>query len=358
MNKENLIVIIPAYEPPMEFIAYAKEVSEFVKALVVVNDGSSREYDSVFAEISAIENVKYITYENNHGKGYALKQAFGYCAETFDEGDICVTADCDGQHAVEDLIRVAEASSEHPETLILGSRDFELANVPKRSKAGNTNIRRMFRLLYGLKLNDTQTGLRGFSVSLAKRFLEVRGERFEYEMEMLIWSQKNDVDILEVPIRTIYPENPEDHVSHFKTFTDSVKVVSVTLKNLNWYILSSVLSAILDVLVFHLLASVILGDISALNTLIATVVARIVSSILNFLLNKKLVFGGKSKRSIYRYYILWLCQMGASYGLVFLFGNVLGLPMTPMKIVGDLFLAFCSYQIQRAWVFKKAANHR
>lgn len=353
MNKENLIVIIPAYEPPTEFIDYAKQVSAFTKKLVVVNDGSSREYDGVFREIQAIENVQYITYESNHGKGYALKQAFAYCAENFDDSDVCVTADCDGQHAIADILRVAEASFASPKTLILGSRDFELANVPKRSKAGNTNIRRMFRLLYGLKLNDTQTGLRGFSVHLARRFLEVRGERFEYEMEMLIWSQRNDTPIVEVPIQTIYPENPEDHVSHFKTFTDSVKVVGVTLKNLNWYILSSALSAVLDVLVFHLLANVILGDISAVNTLIATVTARVTSSILNFALNKKFVFGGKSKRSIYRYYILWICQLGASYGLVFLFGNILGLPMTPTKIVGDLFLAFCSYQIQRAWVFKK-----
>ena len=353
MNTEKLIVIIPAYEPPKEFIDYAKKVAGFAKTLVVVNDGSGSEYDGIFKEISAIENVAYITYETNRGKGYALKEAFRYCAETYDEGDVCVTADCDGQHAVEDILKVADAAFADPKTLILGSRDFELANVPKRSKAGNTNIRRMFRLLYGLKLSDTQTGLRGFSVCLAKQFLQVRGERFEYEMEMLIQSQKNGIPITEVPIQTIYPENPEDHVSHFKTFTDSVKVVGVTLKNLNWYILSSILSAILDVLVFHLLASVILGDISAVNTLIATVAARITSSILNFTLNKKFVFGGKSNRSIYRYYILWLCQMGASYGLVFLFGNVLGLPLTPVKIVCDLILAFCSYQIQRAWVFKK-----
>ena len=74
--KENLIVIIPAYEPPKEFVAYAKEVSSFAKALVVVNDGSAEKYNPIFEEIAKVDNVIYLTYEENHGKGYALKTAF------------------------------------------------------------------------------------------------------------------------------------------------------------------------------------------------------------------------------------------------------------------------------------------
>ena len=353
MNAEKLIVIIPSYEPTREFVDYAKKVTEFAAALVVVNDGSGPEYDCIFKEIEALKKARYITYGENQGKGYALKEAFRYCTETYDDSFVCVTADCDGQHSLEDIVKVASAASAHPNALILGSRNFDLPNVPKKSKAGNTNIRRMFRLLYGIDLRDTQTGLRGFSVGLARQFLSVRGNRFEYEMEKLIYCQRNSIPISEVPIRTIYPDDPKDHTSHFKAIRDSVKIVGVTFKNLNLYILSSLLSTIFDAVIFFLLSSVILGDISAINTLIATVVARISSSLLNFFLNRKYVFKGKSKKSIYRYYILWLCQLSASYGLIFLFGNVLGLPMTPMKIAGDLILSFFSYQIQRFWVFRE-----
>ena len=181
MKNEKLIVIIPAYEPPKEFVDYAKRVAEFAGVLVVVNDGSGSDYDGIFEEIAAIENVKYITYGENHGKGYALKQAFKYCSEAYDESYACVTADCDGQHDAQDIQRIAKVSLEHPSTLVLGSRDFDLPNVPKRSRFGNTNTRRIFRLLYGIDLTDTQTGLRGFSVKLAQRFLSVKGDRFEYE---------------------------------------------------------------------------------------------------------------------------------------------------------------------------------
>ena len=358
MNKEKLIVIIPAYEPPREFVDYARRVAEFARELVVVNDGSGSEYDRIFKEIEAIENVKYITYGENHGKGYALKQAFKYCSEAYDESYACVTADCDGQHDVNDIERVASTAVEHKGTLVLGARNFDLPNVPKRSRAGNTNTRRIFRLLYGLKLTDTQTGLRGFSVKLAKRFLSVKGDRFEYEMNMLIYTKKNDISVLEIPIKTIYPDNPEDHVSHFKTISDSAKVIGALLGNLGFYVSSSALSGILDVLVFFILSSVVFGEISALNTLIATVSARVASSLLNFTLNRKYVFAGKSRRSIFRYYILWFCQLGASYGLIFLFGNILGLPMTPMKLAGDLVLAFFSYQIQQHWVFKNYTGGR
>ncbi len=352
MKKEKLIVIIPAYEPPREFIDYAAKVSEFAGELVVVNDGSGAEYDEIFDAIAKLDNVKYITYEENHGKGYALKQAFAYCTDSYADDSILVTADCDGQHDINDIINVAEESFEYKSALVLGARDFDHPNMPKKSKIGNTNINRLFRLLYGLDLTDTQTGLRGFSVSLAKKLLTVRGDRFEYEMNMLIYTKKNDIPILEVPIRTIYPDNPEDHVTHFKAVRDSLKIVGTVIKNLNLYILSSILSGVLDVLVFFLLSSIILGDISAVNTLIATVGARVLSSLLNFFLNRKYVFAGKTKSSLYKYYILWFCQLGASYGLVYLFGNVLLLPMTPMKLAGDLLLAFFSYQIQKNWVFK------
>lgn len=358
MNNEKLIVIIPAYEPPREFIDYAKEVASFAGALVVVNDGSGREYDAVFEEIERIENVVYLTYETNRGKGFALKHAFKYCSERYGDDFVCVSADCDGQHKIKDIKRVAHMAFEHPTSLVLGSRNFELPNVPQKSKIGNTNIRRMFKLLYGLDLNDTQTGLRGFSVGLAKRLLSVRGDRFEFEMGMLIWSKKNDVPVVEIPIDTVYPDDPADHVTHFKAFRDSMRIIGTVITNLNLYILSSALSGIVDVGVFFVLSGIILKDISAINTLIATVSARVASSLLNFAFNRKYVFAGKSKSSIVKYYILWFFQLGASYGLVFLFGNIIGLPLTPMKLAGDLFLAFFSYQIQNAWVFKSSSKNK
>ncbi len=352
-TKENLIVIIPAYEPPKEFVEYAKSVCEFAKKVVVVNDGSNEKYDCIFNEIARQENVVYLTYAENHGKGYALKTAFKYCSENFDENDIVVTADCDGQHKQEDIVNVYKACVTHLDAFIMGSRDLNAPNVPKRSKMGNQSIKRMFKFLYGLKLYDSQTGLRGCSVKLCADLAKIKGNRFDYEHSQLIYLKKRNIEILEIPIQTIYPENVEDHVSHFRTFKDSVNVFWVMIKNLAAYFGSSAVSSVLDVAAFYLLAHVILVDISAVNTLIATISARVLSSIVNFTLNYKFVFNGMKKRSIIKYYILWACQLGASYSIVFLFGNVIGWNLTIVKVIGDLGLAILSYQIQRSWVFRK-----
>ena len=156
--KDNLIVIIPAYEPPEDFIEYARSVSQIAKKLVVVNDGSNSSYDNIFQEIAKCENVVYLAYPENHGKGYALKTAFKYCAENSDENDVVVTADCDGQHTIKDLVKVYKACAAHLDAFVLGSRDLNAPNVPKRSKMGNLSIRRMFKYLYGLKLNSPCSG--------------------------------------------------------------------------------------------------------------------------------------------------------------------------------------------------------
>ncbi len=352
-EKSNLIVVIPAYEPPKEFVAYAEGVAKFAKTLVVVNDGSGPEYDEIFRAIAALPDTVYLSYGENHGKGYALKTAFSYCVKHFADTDVIVTADCDGQHKKGDVLAVYRATASHMTSLVLGSRNFDLPNVPKRSRAGNAHTRRLFRFFYGLNIYDTQTGLRGFSIEMAKRLLTVKGDRFEYEMGVLIYAQKHDVPVLETPIATVYPPEEKDHVSHFKTVSDSARVMGVLLRNMSFYVLSSALSAILDVLAFFILSTVVFSEVSAVTTLIATVGARVISSVLNFTVNFKYVFGGAQKRCFLRYYFLWLCQLGASYGLVLLFGNIIGLPRTPTKAVGDLLLALLSYQIQQRWVFRR-----
>lgn len=350
---KRLIVVIPAYEPPYEFIDYAKTVTHSAKLLVVVNDGSGPAFDPVFDEIAALPNTVYLKYPENHGKGYALKTALSYIAEHYDADDIIVTADCDGQHKTEDVLRVFRATAAHMTSLVLGSRNFDLPNVPKRSRTGNTQTRHLFRFFYGLNIYDTQTGLRGFSVKLAQKLLTVRGDRFEYEMGVLIYAQKHDIPVLETPIATVYPACEKDHVSHFKTFSDSARVLGVLFRNLSFYMLSSTLSAALDVLAFFVLSTLVFTEINAVGTLFATIGARVLSSVLNFAVNFKYVFGGTQKRCFLRYYTLWFLQLAASYGLVYLFGNLIGLPRTPTKAVGDLLLALISYQIQQRWVFRR-----
>lgn len=357
--KDDLIVVIPAYEPPKNFVEYVKEVAALAKAVVVVNDGSGEEFAPVFNEISAVAGVHYLTYEENQGKGFALKYAFKFCLETFSPSDIIVTADCDGQHAVRDVMRVYGASREHNSAIILGSRNFDKPNVPKKSKSGNRSIRRIFKFFYGIDLYDTQTGLRGFPVSVCPSLIKVRGKRFEYEMGMLIWAKKHGVDILEIPIETIY-DSVDNHSTHYRPIVDSLKIFWVVIRNFGLYLLSGMISGLVDVAAFYVLSAYLLTSLFPesdwLLHLVATASARVISSVVNFALNYKYVFNGASKSSFVKYYILWGLQLGASFGLsgfVKMFFGLNELVTTVAKFVIDLLLGMLSYQIQNAWVFKR-----
>ncbi len=227
------VVIIPCYEPSMNFIDYLKVLKESeIQDVIVVNDGSGEKYEPIFEK--AKEYATVISYEKNQGKGYALKQAFIEAKDSYDENTVFATADCDGQHLVEDVIKCLDATISNPDNLILGVRDFSQKNVPQRSRIGNVNTRRLFRLIYKIRISDTQTGLRAFSYKLLDSLIDVEGDRFEYEMNMLIVLPRAKVQITEVPITTVYEKKADDveKRSHFDTFRDSRKVWGVIFKNM------------------------------------------------------------------------------------------------------------------------------
>ena len=187
------VTVIPAYEPTGTFVDYAAKLLKVTDALIVINDGSGREYDAVFERIGKLERTTVLSYSKNMGKGYALKKAFSYCLGNYMPEDIIITADCDGQYAVADVIAVCKAVMEHPEACVLGVRDFTHPDVPARRKKENKRTLRILRLLFSLELTDSQTGLRAFTVKNAPKFTEISGNRFEYETGMLIHAKRNHV---------------------------------------------------------------------------------------------------------------------------------------------------------------------
>lgn len=354
MELEKITVVIPAYEPPLKFIDYLNELLKGgADGVLVVNDGSEQKYQDVFDRAKEIDGVTVLEYPENKGKGYALKHAFSYLKENSNENTLIVTADCDGQHSVLDVLRLADTARENQESLILGARDFSSPNVPKRSRFGNVNTRRMFSLLYGLKVTDTQTGLRAFSYKMLDKMLAISGNRFEYEMNMLIVLYKQHVNFIEIPIETIYEEKPDDveKRSHFKTFSDSVKVWSVLLKNVNFYLLGVILSAIVELGVYSLCVYLLFsGLLETQNLILSAITSRILSSVVNYFINCKFVFNGKGKSTIVRYYTLWASLLIATT-LITTYLNFLSISPIFFKLATDLILAIISFRVQTVWVF-------
>jgi len=350
----NCAIIIPVLNPTTSLVDYVHRLlAEGAAEIIVVNDGSIEESAYIFTELSAIEHCTVLTHEINKGKGRALKTAFEYVLKTFQFLEGVVTADADGQHAVEDVCTIACALESNESGIILGVRDFSKANVPYRSLLGNRTTSFFFHSLYGYKLQDTQTGLRGIPTSELPRILQLKGERYEYEINMLIYAKKMDIPFHELPIQTLYFDNNSS--SHYHSVFDSIKIFSQLLSGFLRYFYSTILSGLLDIGSFILLNSLFLVGLPLeARIFYATFVSRVLSSSSNFYMNRTFVFSKRNKltHSIIKYYLLCMGIMVASYILVTSATIYMGMNVILAKICIDLLLGILSHQIQLYWVFK------
>ncbi|MDO4492718.1 MAG: bifunctional glycosyltransferase family 2/GtrA family protein [Clostridia bacterium] len=335
-----MIVVIPAYQPDEKLVKLVNELKEKTAyPIVVVNDGSRAETKPVFDAIAPLCTV--LTHEVNRGKGAAMKTAFRYIQENFPQDEGVVTVDADGQHLVKDIIRVSEDWAQHRDSLVLGSRRFT-GKVPFRSLFGNSVTRAVFHLSTGTKVYDTQTGLRAFSVDRIPLMLEMKGDRYEYEINVLLYATRRDLPIREVWIDTVYIE--DNASSHFK-LRDAWRIYKMILM----FAASSLVSFLIEYILFLLLRFFF----PAQNLLLAVVIVRVISSYVNYRMNRSLVFEAKTKHGFWRYYVLALASLFANYGLILLFSVVIPLPEAIAKLIADLSLYPVNFWVQRVWVFKE-----
>lgn len=350
MNKlQDVSVIIPALNPDKKLLELLEKLEEQgFKPPLIVNDGSSPECETYFKTAEETYHCTVLKHEENKGKGRALKTAFSYLLKE-QECSYAVTIDADGQHEPEDVLRcvLAAKEPEHRGSIIFGCRNFDEPHVPGKSRLGNKSMCLLMRFTCGMKLSDTQTGLRVFPKEYFSRLLETQGERFEYETNMLIDIQREKIPYDEVKIKTVYIE--ENKSSHFRPLADSLIIIRPFFK----FLISSCGSSLVDLAAFSLLFWLMRKMPQREAIWIATVAARVLSACCNYALNRHRVFGQGSRKSPVKYLILCVVQMCMSAALVAAIYGLVGSGATLIKIVVDVCLFFLSYQIQREWVFSE-----
>ena len=354
---EEAVILIPSLEPDQRLPAYIRKLEESgFGHIVVVDDGSSDAYQSIFRQIEEIdERVTVLHHDVNHGKGVALKTGYRWIQENLKDISGVITADADGQHTVPDCIHLAEELEKGKRALYLGSRDFSLDNVPPKSRAGNRFTSVLFFLLYGKWLQDTQTGLRAFRKEDLGFMQEVEGERFEYEMNVLVACARNDLPMIPITIETVY-EN-ENKGTHYHPFRDSMRIFRVIIRGFVRFMGASLICFLVDQGIFNILNAGVFRNAAAKAAkfiVLSTVIARIISAALNFFLNKKFVFKlkGNTGGAIWKYAVLCIVIMMTSAAGVWALGQI-GMSSTIAKLIVDFLLYFVSYQAQQKWVFRK-----
>lgn len=227
---KNTYIVIPALKPGPGLAGEIRELGRRLCArIVLVDDGSGLDYQKTFALAERVEGCRVLYHRKNLGKGRALKTGFAYIkGQLLEEKALILCMDCDGQHLPADGAGLLLLAERWPGSLILGVRDFSGAGVPLRSRLGNRIASRALCLASGIRIRDTQTGLRAFDSSLLERFLEVPGEGFDYEMAMLLTCAREGIPVRTRKIRTVYVKGNAG--SHFRPLTDSLLVLAACLR--------------------------------------------------------------------------------------------------------------------------------
>lgn len=337
------IVVIPVYQPEPALEQLVDELWKYGNFIIVIDDGSGEECQKMFERLS--EKAIILHHTVNKGKGAAIKTALAYIKDNLWEYDVIGVMDGDGQHLPKDMEKLIFKARKDTNALILGVR--QIGNqMPLRSRMGNTITKKVFQLVSGTYVSDTQTGLRAFSREKIEEFLHIAGERYEYETAVLYQCAKNKTPIVEVPIDTIYKDR-ENSTSHFHTVLDSIRIYRELLK----FVFSSASSFCLDYLLFSIFV-LALGK-TGWAVLTANICARILSAAYNFLMNTSLVFHERpTGKAVGEYALLAIGVL--FFNNVFLNGyrNLLGLNVFCAKILTELTMFLISFSVQKLWIFR------
>lgn len=229
---DDIVVVIPAYNPDEKFVKFAKELFESgYNKILVLNDGSREDTYQFFREAIKVSKCKVVSHKSNRGQGRAFKTALSYYLKNYQEDTIgVVECDCDGQHTVRDVDKCAELLRRNQDCFILGERQFDDKSIPLRSRFGNKMTALVFKVFCRIDIDDTQTGLKGIPKRYVSKFIDIEGERFEYASSVLIATKKNKIPIVKFPIETIYINDNE--TSHFRPVKDSIIIYGLIIRSL------------------------------------------------------------------------------------------------------------------------------
>ncbi len=329
-------VIIPALNPEPGLLTFVQKLlASEISKVIIVNDGSDRAFERLFAQLRQLENCTVLEHRENRGKGSALKTAFSYFLRHCPDLDGAVTADADGQHTAEDICKIARRLPLEKDALILGVRDFQTSKVPVRSYLGNMLTSRLFQLLYGVYLPDTQTGLRGIPKKQLAWITQLPGDRYDFEINMLLEARKRKLKFLTVSIQTLYFNN--NSASHYDTVKDSAQIFLRLLSGKARFLCVAASSTLVDILGFWLLNSVLFADLAQpVRLFLNTLIARAASSLYKWAFS----YAEKFTISLVNYFKFSLFLMLASYVLVAMTSMLWKCNEVLSKLVVDLGLGF------------------
>ncbi len=210
-------VIIPTYNNANTIEQVIYGVSMYCDDIIVVNDGST---DKTTEKLNGFNNINVVSYDNNIGKGWAIRKGFEKALQ-LGFGN-AITIDSDGQHYPDDLPIFINKLKDNPDSLIVGSRNIAADGMPSKNTFANKFSNFWFWAETNQRLPDTQSGFRLYPIKLYKKTTFFT-RKYEFEIEVLVRSVWSNINIIPVVINVFYPPENEK-VTHFRPLPDFTRI--------------------------------------------------------------------------------------------------------------------------------------
>lgn len=224
---ENLTIVVPIYNEEISLKTIIPSLKKFAEEnnfkLILVNDGSTDNSDSIIQSHNTNSDFKYIKHKKNKGYGAALKAGIEAV-----ETEFVVTFDADGQHLPEDILKLRKKIIETDADLVIGSR---VGNKGSESvkRFGKFIIRKLSKILIQNQINDLNAGMKMMRTNLAKRYIRICPDTFSFSdvITLVFISEKNVV--LEEPIQVIQRQNGKSKITFNTAFETMLEIINITV---------------------------------------------------------------------------------------------------------------------------------
>ncbi len=217
LKELKCLVVIPTYNNAGTLAKVISDVGRYAEDILVVNDGST---DDTMQILSSIEGIRILSYQDNKGKGNAIRMAIDQAYEWGYE--YILTIDSDGQHYADDIAVFVERAEQAPGTLLIGARNLQADNMPSKNTFANRFSNFWFKVETWQTLSDTQSGYRLYPLAklAGTRFVT---RRYEFEVEVIVRAAWKGIKVENVPIKVFYAPK-EERVSHFRPLKDFTRI--------------------------------------------------------------------------------------------------------------------------------------
>ena len=187
----SLSIILPCYNPPQNWaenivLQYGslRERIDGTVELIIVSDGSNgrgvTEKDVQYLQ-DKISGLKFISYEVNRGKGYAIRYGAARAS-----GDILIYTDIDFPYDKDSFINVYNALKNDSCDVAVGIKNSHYyEKVPFARRNISKALRFMIRIFLSMPITDTQCGIKGFNKKAKDLFLQTTIDRYLFDLEFI-----------------------------------------------------------------------------------------------------------------------------------------------------------------------------